>query len=145
MRWLGIIIILFAGLCFGGYSPFNACGPKDQCIELPDVPYAWRFIPEFMGFRKFTPVGAIRKDWNDWWLSRKRGWWDWTNGIGDGRVSFGLPNGIGYGQPYGFNNGGNFGLGPNFPYNYRRSVGNPHPGYPNWNRARFNDGDWNND
>ena len=153
MRAMGIFLFLFAGLCFGspelnlseaadyGYATFNACGPKDNCVELPDVPYAWRFIPEFMGFRKFTPVGAIRKDWNDWWLSRKRGWWDWSNGIGDGQVNYGLNNG--YGRPYSFNNGSNFGLnGANFPYNYRRSIGNPHPGYPNWQRARYNNDNW---
>ena len=117
-----------------GYAPFISCSnPEDKCIELPDVPYAWRFIPEFMGFRKFTPVGAIRKDWNDWWLSRKRGWWDWTNGIGDRDVSYGLSDG--FYRPYAALGRG----GDNFRYNHRRSIGNRHPGYPNWQRYGYGD------
>lgn len=111
------------------YSPFFTCGPKDECVELPDVPYAWRFIPEFMGFRKFTPVGAIRKDWNDWWLSRKRGWWDWTNTLTD--VGF---NGRGFS---GYSNG--WGAGYNDGFTSRRHFNGPLgrlPGYPNWYSPR---------
>lgn len=64
-------------------SPFLSCGPNDGCVDLPDVPPVWRFIPEFMSYRKFTPVGAIRKDWNDWWLSRRRTWWDYTYNLAE--------------------------------------------------------------
>lgn len=59
-------------------NPFPSCGPDDNCVELPDIPPVWRFIPEYMGWRKFTPIGAIRKDWNDFWRGRKRFWWDYT-------------------------------------------------------------------
>lgn len=74
-------------------NPFLSCEPKDGCVELPDVPYAWRFVPEFMGWRKFTPFGAIRKDWNDYWLAKKRVWWDYT---------FDLPGSRGFGR-YSYN------------------------------------------
>lgn len=66
-------------------NPFLSCKPGDGCVELPDVPYAWRFIPELMGWRKFTPVGAIRKDWNDYWLAKRRVWWDYTYDLPDWR------------------------------------------------------------
>jgi hypothetical protein len=36
--------------------------------------FEWRFIPS-LGWRKFSPLGAQIKDWNDW--KKVRGWRNW--------------------------------------------------------------------
>jgi hypothetical protein len=95
-----------------GYAPFNACGPWGSCNNFPNIPYAWPFIPEFMGFQTFTPFGAMGNDWNDWGLSRKSSWSDWANDTEDEDGSFGLNGILFVPNPV-----------PPVLYNYRRSVG----------------------
>jgi len=73
-------------------NPWLYCEPKDECIDLPDIPPAWRFEPRLMdaprGWRKFTPLGAIRKDWTDFFHARKRIWYDYTEDLPDWRWNY---------------------------------------------------------
>ena len=57
-------------------NPFLNCDAGDNCVELPNPPPVWRFIPEYLSWRKFTPIGAIRKDWIEDYQAQTRLWWD---------------------------------------------------------------------
>jgi hypothetical protein len=114
-----------------GFAPFNSCGPWGSCNQLPNLPYAWPFMPSFMGFPMFTPFGARGNDWNDWGLSQQSGWQDWNNDMGndmgDEDFSFDLHGILFEPNPT-----------PPVLYNYRRSVGR----FPINRGNRANRGNW---